>query len=86
MRGHKDIKEFPKSQRYLSRPSLEELFQRSISAEKRKRNRAIIEAVEKWGYSQKEAADYLGMHYSPISRLINKNNSITSKTRPPLHN
>jgi len=29
------------------------------------------------GYSQKEVADYLGLHYSIISRLINEDNNIS---------
>ncbi|MEW6002288.1 MAG: helix-turn-helix transcriptional regulator, partial [Nitrospirota bacterium] len=30
------------------------------------------EAVERYGYSQKEVADYLGIHYSTVSRMVNK--------------
>ena len=36
------------------------------------KNRNIIKAVEEYGYSQKEIADYLKVHYSTISRLINE--------------
>lgn len=35
-------------------------------------HRKIREAVERHGYSQKEIADYLKMHYSTISRLVNQ--------------
>jgi transposase len=44
------------------------------------RNKKIAEAAERYGYSQKEIADYLKMHYSTISRLI-KNRTI-SKNKP----
>ncbi|HHT9116531.1 MAG TPA: hypothetical protein ACFYEL_08685 [Candidatus Wunengus californicus] len=37
------------------------------------RNVKIVESVEKYNYSQKEVSDYLGMHYSTISRLLKKN-------------
>ncbi len=32
-------------------------------------SRKAKEAVEKYGYSQKEVADYLGIHYSTVSRM-----------------
>lgn len=63
----KDIIEIPRNQRYVDRPSLKELFR-----EKQKRNRRITEAVYEYGYSQREVADHIGMHYSTISRLLNK--------------
>ncbi|MBM4066803.1 MAG: helix-turn-helix domain-containing protein [Planctomycetes bacterium] len=31
-----------------------------------------VESVEKYRYSQREVADYLGLHYSTISRLLKK--------------
>ncbi|MCL4469343.1 MAG: helix-turn-helix domain-containing protein [Deltaproteobacteria bacterium] len=37
-----------------------------------KRNKTIIDAVMNYGYSQKEIADMLGLHYSMISRLLKK--------------
>ena len=62
----KDIIEIPRNQRYVDRPSLRELFK-----EKQKRNRRIAEAVYEYGYSQREVADLLGVHYTTISRLLN---------------
>ncbi len=73
VRGHEEIKEIPRSQRYLTRPSLDGLFADKVLVKKERRNRKVVEAVERYGYSQKEVADYLGMHYSTISRLVNKN-------------
>ncbi|HHT9147134.1 MAG TPA: helix-turn-helix domain-containing protein [Candidatus Wunengus sp. YC61] len=29
--------------------------------------------MQKYNYSQKEVSDYLGLHYSTISRLLKKN-------------
>ncbi len=34
------------------------------------RDRLIMEAVEKYGYGQKEVADFLGLHFSTISRIV----------------
>jgi len=67
-----DIKEIPRNQRYINRPGLKELFKASIINKKQERGRKIREAVERHGYSQKEIADYLKMHYSTISRLVNQ--------------
>ncbi|MBI1820534.1 MAG: helix-turn-helix transcriptional regulator, partial [Nitrospirae bacterium] len=33
----------------------------------------IRKAVEEYGYSQREVADYLEMHYSSVSRIVNGN-------------
>ena len=63
----KDIIEIPRSQRYVDRPSLRELF-----SDKRKRNIRISEAVYEYGYRQREVAGHLGIHYLTISRLLNK--------------
>ncbi|MGR3319397.1 MAG: REP-associated tyrosine transposase [Candidatus Anammoxibacter sp.] len=70
--GSRDIKEIPKRQRYVNRPSLNELFKGIQLREKQKRTVKIVEAVNEYGYSQKEVADYLGIHYSTLSRLANK--------------
>ncbi|MFQ5965736.1 MAG: helix-turn-helix domain-containing protein [Candidatus Scalinduaceae bacterium] len=73
----KDIKEIPKHQRYINRPSLNELFNEKSLRQIQKRNRKIAEVVYEYGYSQKEVADHLGMHYSTISRLISKESEIS---------
>jgi REP element-mobilizing transposase RayT len=73
VRGQEDIKEIPRGQRYVTRPGLESLFSNKVLVEKESRDRKIVEAVERYGYSQKEVAGYLGMHYSTISRLVNGN-------------
>lgn len=70
LKKHKDVPEIPKSQRYATRPALGKLFgegRRSGGTERRKR---VLQAVEKYGYRQKEIADHLGLHYSLISRIM----------------
>ncbi len=79
LKGHEDITEIPRRQRYINRPSLDRLFKVKIK-DKHKRDMGIKEAVEGYGYSQKEVADYLGLHYSTISRLIKDNETSKSKT------
>jgi putative transposase len=82
VKGLKDIKEIPKSQRYLKRPGLNEIFSGSPMKNKPNRGMGILEAIESHGYSQKEVADYLGLHYSTVSRLSRKrNNDARNKTQ-----
>jgi putative transposase len=70
-KGSEKLREIPKGQRYFSRPELKELFGKGIIAAIEKRNDKIREAVEKYGYCQREVGDYLGLHYTTISRIMN---------------
>lgn len=54
----------------MNRPPLGELFKDEIIKDKRRRDKRMREAVQKYGYSQMEIAEHLGMHYSTISRLM----------------
>jgi len=71
VRGYEEVIEIPKGQRYVTRPSLEEIFI-NVEGEKQKRDTGIADAVTKWGYSEREVANHLGLHYSTVSRLINE--------------
>jgi len=70
LRRHKDIPEIPKSQRYANRPTLEKIFSQGILDDKRKRDRRIADAVEKYGYTQRSIADHLGVHATYVSRIL----------------
>jgi putative transposase len=72
LKKHKNVPEIPKSQRYVDRPLLEKLFAEKVVRDKRKRDQKIAEAVEKHLYSQSEIAAHLGLHYTSISRIMNK--------------
>lgn len=67
--GKRKVREIPKGQRLVGRPSLKQLFE-EIGTHKVRRDRRIAEAVEKHGYGQIEIARHLGLHYSTVSRLI----------------
>ena len=67
LRKHKDTPDIPKRQRYVSRPSLEKIFTEGILQDKGKRDRKIVEALEKYGYRQREVADHLGMYFTSVS-------------------
>ena len=70
LRGQRDIKEIPKRQRFLNRPGLDELFENRGRRDRSKRNEIMLKAVMEHGYSQKEIAAHLGLHYSTVSRLL----------------
>jgi len=78
LKGHEAIKEIPRSQRFLHRPSLVQHF--SKCKDNHTRNRKIQEAIEKYGYSQKAIADHLGMHYASISRILKTEDMLNNKT------
>ncbi len=72
VKGHQDIKEIPKPMRYIGRPTLREVLKGIDIKDKHQSSPKIIKAVIEYGYSQKEVAEYLGIHYSTISRIVSK--------------
>ena len=64
-------KEIPRRQRLAARPSLDELFG-DIKGDKAARNVKIHEAVRHHQYTLAELQNYLGLHYSAISRAVKK--------------
>ncbi|MEN8199120.1 MAG: transposase [Thermodesulfobacteriota bacterium] len=66
----KEIKEIPRIQRHLGRPSLARLFPSPASMDKKRRNKAIVTAHLSHGYTLKEIADCIGIHYTTVSRVI----------------
>ena len=71
VKGHEDNKEIPRSQRYVNRPALEKIFKKEVLSNRKVRNSRIKEAVNRYGYSQKEIADYLELYYTTVSRIVN---------------
>jgi REP element-mobilizing transposase RayT len=66
VKAHEDIKEIPKRQRYAGRPALSEILKvGSLKSDE------IRKAIKEHGYSQKEVLEFLGVHYSTISRRVN---------------
>lgn len=64
------VGEVPKSQRFVNRVSLEELFEDCTG--KSDRNEKVREAYIRFGYKMKEIADYLSIHYTTVSKIINQ--------------
>jgi REP element-mobilizing transposase RayT len=73
--GEKEqIAEIPRIQRFAGRPLLAELFPVNTHFEKEERNRRIHEANIKYGYTLKEISDVLNVHYTTISKVLNRKN------------
>lgn len=65
-----DISEIPKKQRYADRPELTAILNGvGPNAEK------WMMAVDSFGYTQKEVASLMGMHYSYVSRVLTRERS-----------
>jgi putative transposase len=71
-KGCEELKEIPRGQRYLRRPELGRIFDEGIEKDKVKRDAKVREAVEAHGYSNNEISNYLGVHYTTISRILNE--------------
>jgi putative transposase len=70
LEGTYDMKEIPRTQRLLHRPSLESLFTNAAQGDKVLRDEAIRKAFLDYGYSMATIARHAGMHYSTVSRII----------------
>jgi len=64
------IKEIPRQQRYAGRTTLKEIFRKRRSTEISGRNQGIHNAHIRYGYTLKEIADHLGIHYTTVSKVI----------------
>lgn len=65
------VKEIPRLQRYAGRPDLEEILAGGCRAGRSEKDRAMAVAV-RYGYTMKEIAGYLNVHYATVSRALNK--------------
>jgi REP-associated tyrosine transposase len=64
------IREIPRAQRYVNRPPLAKHF--SQGEKLGRRNKHIYNAHIKYGYTLKEIADHLDIHYTTVSKIIKK--------------
>jgi REP element-mobilizing transposase RayT len=69
MRGKERLKEITREQRYLTRPPLKEIFKLK---DKKSKDQVMYEAHLQYGYTLKDIAEYIGVHYSTVSRAIKR--------------
>ncbi len=64
------LKEIPRIQRLLHRPSLSEMFTAKVRNDKATRDQAMRLAYQVHGYSMAAIAAQVGVHYSTVSKVI----------------
>jgi len=69
IQGKEKLKEIPKKQRYVTRLPLNELFG---PKDKKSKDQAMYEACLQYGYTLKEIAEYIGVHYTTVSKVIKR--------------
>jgi DNA invertase Pin-like site-specific DNA recombinase len=69
LRGKERLKEITREERYLTRPALKEIFK---AKDQKSKDQVMYEAHLRYGYTLKEIAEYIGVHYSTVSRAIKK--------------
>ena len=69
MRGKERLKEITREQRYLTRPPLNEIFK---PKDQKSKDQVMYEAHLQYGYTLKDIAEYIGVHYSTVSRAIKR--------------
>jgi len=67
-----NIEEVPRLQRYVARPLMSELFKGKKVKERKAEDKAIYDAYVRYGYTMKEIAEHLGVHYATVSRAIKR--------------
>jgi len=67
MSGKENLKEITKKQRYVTRPPLNEIFE---PKDKKSKYQAMYETHQQYGYTLKDIAEYLGVHYTTVSKVI----------------
>ena len=65
-----EIKEIPRAQRYPGRPLLDRLFADIAKGDRQQRNNQIVQAHITHGYTLKEIADCLHIHYTTVSKIV----------------
>lgn len=65
-----ELKEIPRAQRLLHRPSLKQLFPRVVRDDKVLRDKSIRQAYVDYGYSMAAIATYADVHYSTVSKIV----------------
>ncbi len=74
--------EIPRKQRFAGRQSLEVLFSDTTDFKKEFRNQKIARAHLEYGYTLKEIADSIVVHYTTVSKIVRKKNKWYFKTWP----
>ncbi|GAF67530.1 unnamed protein product [marine sediment metagenome] len=69
IRDKENLKEITRKQRYVTKPLLNEILKYK---DKKSKNQAMYEAHQQYGYTLKDIAEYIGVHYTTVSKVIKK--------------
>ena len=69
IQGKEKLKEIPRKQRYVIRLPLNIILEYK---DKKSKNQAMHEACLQYGYTLKEIAEYIGVHYTTVSKVIKR--------------
>ena len=69
MKRSRKIKGDTERERYLTRPALKEIFK---PKDQKSKDQVMYEAHPQYGYALKEIVEYIGLHYSTVSRAIKR--------------
>lgn len=72
LKEKENLIEILRQQRYAGRPDIKEIFAECDNIAKTSRNEKIYEAHIKYGYTLKEVADYFGLHYTTVSKIVRR--------------
>lgn len=64
----KEMNEIPKINRFVARPHLNKIF--NLKENRLVRNNKVYIAYFNYGYALREIGDFLGLHYSTISKIL----------------
>lgn len=64
------IKGIPRAQRLAHRPGLVKILSSKTAMGTKERNRRVYDAHVKYAYTLKEIADFLGIHYTTVSKAV----------------
>jgi DNA-binding MarR family transcriptional regulator len=69
IKGKEKLKEITREQRYVTKPPLDKILKHK---DMKTKEQAIYKAHLQYGYTLKEIAEYIGVHYTTVSRVIKR--------------
>ena len=69
---HRSLRQVPRKQKIIGRPSLKIMFEGIGHYDHGKRNETIVRAYQQYAYTQSEIGNFLGLNRATISRIANK--------------
>jgi hypothetical protein len=79
VRGKRQVPEISKSQRFMDKAPLGDIFRPGVLGDRRRRDKGIGKAVFEHGYTQREVADYLRIHFTSVSRILRAKDKMLRK-------